>query len=93
MSPWELASLSDISLSHLVTWQSHDIHMRPYYHNHTQLVLKLVEPPNKGQYGTNDFVPCREVVSISEGPLKEVQMYTTILARCYGIWVAGNLGI
>ena len=25
-----------------------------------------VEPLNKGHYGANDFVPCREVVPISE---------------------------
>ena len=25
-----------------------------------------VEPPNKGHYGAKDFVPCREVVPISE---------------------------
>ena len=33
-----------------------------------------VEPPNKGHYGANDFVPCREVVPISEGPLSEVAL-------------------
>ena len=31
-----------------------------------------VEPPNKG---TNDFVPCREVVPISEGLLSEGPLY------------------
>ena len=25
-----------------------------------------MEPPNKGQFGANSFVPCREVVPISE---------------------------
>ena len=25
-----------------------------------------VEPPNKGHYGANDFVPCRDTVSVSE---------------------------
>ena len=25
-----------------------------------------VEPPNKGHFGANSFVPCREVVLISE---------------------------
>ena len=25
-----------------------------------------VEPPNKGHFGANSFVPCREVVPISE---------------------------
>ena len=25
-----------------------------------------VEPPNKGHFGGNSFVPCREVVPISE---------------------------
>ena len=25
-----------------------------------------VEPPNKGHFGGNNFVPCREVVPISE---------------------------
>ena len=28
-----------------------------------------VEPPNKGHFGANRFVPCREVVPISEVPL------------------------
>ena len=34
----------------------------------------IVEPLNKGHYGTNDFVPCREVVPISESPLLEVPL-------------------
>ena len=34
-----------------------------------------VEPPNKGHFGANSFVPCREVVPISEGPLLEVPLY------------------
>ena len=34
-----------------------------------------VEPLNKGDYGANSFVPCREVVPISEGPLLEVPLY------------------
>ena len=34
-----------------------------------------VEPPNKGHYGANDFVPCREVV-----PMSEVKQYTKVLA-------------
>ena len=34
-----------------------------------------VEPPNKGHFGANSFVPCREVVPISEGPLSEVPLY------------------
>ena len=38
-------------------------------------ILITVEPPNKGHYGDNDFVPCREVVPISEGPLSEVPVY------------------
>ena len=33
-----------------------------------------VEPPNKGHFGANSFVPCREVVPISEGPLLEVPL-------------------
>ena len=33
-----------------------------------------VEPPNKGHFGANSFVPCREVVPISEGPLSEVPL-------------------
>ena len=33
-----------------------------------------VEPPNKGRYGANDFVPCKEVVPISEGHLSEVPL-------------------
>ena len=48
-----------------------------------------MEPPNKGHFGANSFVPCREVehgattsvpcrevVPISEGPLSEVPLYT-----------------
>ena len=31
-----------------------------------KIVWDTVEPPYKGHYGTNDFVPCREVVPISE---------------------------
>ena len=30
-----------------------------------------MEPPNKGNYGANDFVPCREDV-----PISEVKQYT-----------------
>ena len=34
------------------------------------VVLTLsVEPPNKGHYGVNYFVTCREVVPISEGQI------------------------
>ena len=29
-------------------------------------LLYTVEPPNKGHFGANSFVPCREVVPISE---------------------------
>ena len=32
----------------------------------------IVEPPNKGHFGANSFVPCREVIPISEGPSSEV---------------------
>ena len=34
-----------------------------------------VEPPNKGYYGVNDFVACREAV-----PILEVMWYTKVLA-------------
>ena len=34
-----------------------------------------VQPPNKGHYGANDFVPCREVI-----PMSEVKQYTKVLA-------------
>ena len=30
------------------------------------LCPNTVEPPNKGHFGANSFVPCREVVPISE---------------------------
>ena len=46
-------------------------------------VLGTVEPPNKGHFGANSFVPCREVVSISEDPLSEVPLYST--GRVYTI--------
>ena len=32
----------------------------------TESISITVEPPNKGHYGANDYVPCREVVPISE---------------------------
>ena len=32
------------------------------------------ELPNKGHFGANGFVLCREVVPISEGPLSEVPL-------------------
>ena len=35
-------------------------------HSFIDPLMKLVEPPNKGHYGANDIVPCREVVPISE---------------------------
>ena len=31
-----------------------------------QYTSTTVEPPNKGHFGANSFVPCREVVPISE---------------------------
>ena len=30
------------------------------------LISSTVEPPNKGHFGANGFVPCREVVPFSE---------------------------
>ena len=33
---------------------------------YTGMHIYTVEPQNKGHYGTNDSVPCREVVPISE---------------------------
>ena len=39
-------------------------------------IVYTVEPQNKGHFGANSFVPCREVVPISEGPLSEVPLYT-----------------
>ena len=30
------------------------------------IALYTVEPPNKGHFGANSFVPCREVFPISE---------------------------
>ena len=32
----------------------------------TRMNVATVEPPNKGHFGANSFVPCREVVPISE---------------------------
>ena len=40
-------------------------------------VLYTVEPLNKGHFGANSFVPCREVV-----PISEVKYYTKLLAWC-----------
>ena len=52
--------------------------MAPGYDTYTSgTLVYTVEPPNKGHYGANDFVPYREVVSISEGPLSEVPLYIT----------------
>ena len=49
-----------------------------------------VEPPNKGHYGDNDFVPCREVVPISEGPLSEaLTTFGVELCRLGIIWTDG----
>ena len=50
---------------------------------HVQLptLANTVEPPNKG---ANDFVPCREVVPISEGPLSEVPLCTILPLEMYG---------
>ena len=45
-----------------------------YIRMYVQCAVQL-KPPNKGHYGTNDFVPCREVVPISEGPLSEAPLY------------------
>ena len=33
---------------------------------HMRIAVYTVEPPNKGHFGANNFVPCREVVPISE---------------------------
>ena len=46
-----------------------------------------VEPPNKGHFRANSFVPCREVVPISEGPLSEVPLYTytVIISLALGV--------
>jgi hypothetical protein len=49
-----------------------------------------VEPPNKGHHETNDFVPCREVVPISEGPLSEVPLY--LVVGSYTKWGPSNQG-
>ena len=40
-----------------------------------------VEPLNKGPFGANSFVPCREVLRISEGPLSEVPLYYIITVQ------------
>ena len=42
-----------------------------------------VESPNKGHFGANSFVPCREVVPISEGPLSEVPLYMSETEMLY----------
>ena len=48
-----------------------------------------MEPLNKGHFGANSFVPCREVVPISEGPLSEVPLYMeTDIVMAYPIVVA-----
>ena len=50
-----------------------------------------VEPPNKGHHETNDFVPCREVVLISEGPSSEVPLYMVVVGS-YTKWGPSNQG-
>ena len=42
----------------------------------TESIVNTVEPPSKGHFGANSFVPCIGVVPISEGPLLEVPLYT-----------------
>ena len=49
------------------------------------VVIPTVEPPNKEHFGANSFVPCREVVPISEGPPSEVPLYmaTSVCVQHY----------
>ena len=49
---------------------------------HPLITQKKGEPLNKGHYGANDFVPCREVVLISE-----VKLYTKV----YGVGVEASV--
>ena len=39
-------------------------------------VGNTVEPPNKGHFGANSFVPCREAV-----PISEVEQYTKVVPQ------------
>ena len=50
-------------------------------HNRIILSLYTVEPPNKGHFGTNGFVPCREVVPISEVKYYKHGAATSVLCR------------
>ena len=48
-----------------------DVHCHQSWPSHTYIIILpnghiIVEPLNKGHYGAKDFVPCREVVPISE---------------------------
>ena len=42
---------------------------------HTPPCVVTVEPLNKGHFGANSFVPCREVVPISEVKIHQVLAY------------------
>ena len=44
--------------------------------------ITTVEPPNKGHFGTGNFVLYREVVLFSECPLSEVPLYN-IMSHCH----------
>ena len=45
------------------------------------------EPPNKGNFGANSFVPCREVVPISKSPLSEVPLYLQLVEVTWIVWL------
>ena len=46
----------------------HNIYSNRFMYVNEKLSVwhNTVEPPNKGHFGGNNFVPCREVVPISE---------------------------
>ena len=49
-----------------ISWSSQDNPSQCSQLHLTVILRYTVEPPNKGHFGANSFVPCREVVSISE---------------------------
>ena len=62
------SSTSFFSWNHMVDCFIEVNSLLIFTHTPTRCRVQLytVEPPNKGHYGANDFVPCREVVLISE---------------------------
>ena len=67
--------LMQVSLKHLCVYvYTYSVSQKYTSSVLTESIVNTVEPPSKGHFGANSFVPCREVVPISEGPLSEVPL-------------------